>query len=155
MARVYQSAGLAFLFVPINAAAFSFIPKSSMSNATGIINLARNIGGSAGISFVTTMLARRAQFHQNALVGHLTPYDSDFLAFLQGAGNFLMGRGSEPSQAADQAQGLAYMAVQQQAGMLAFIDNFWILGLLFLALVPMALLLRSPAPGRTPGTLPA
>ena len=46
-ARALQTIGLAFLFVPINAAAFSFIAKAKMSNATGIINLARNIGGSA------------------------------------------------------------------------------------------------------------
>jgi len=48
MARVYQSAGMAFLFVPINVMAFYFIPKEKFSNATGIINLVRNIGGNCG-----------------------------------------------------------------------------------------------------------
>jgi DHA2 family multidrug resistance protein len=144
MGRIYQAFGLAFLFVPINAAAFTFIPRPKLQNATGIVNLARNIGGSAGVAFVTTWLARRAQFHQNALVGHLTPYDAGFLAFQQGAGGFLVGRGSDPSQAADQALGLAYGLVQQQSGMLAFIDTFWILGVFFLLLIPLALVLRTP-----------
>jgi DHA2 family multidrug resistance protein len=144
MGRIYQAFGLAFLFVPINAAAFTFIPKPKLQNATGIINLARNIGGSAGVAFVTTMLARRSQFHQGVLVGHATPYDYNFLAFLQGAGQFLFGRGSSATQAADQAQGLAYLLVQQQAGVMAFIDTFWILGVVFLALIPLALVLRKP-----------
>jgi DHA2 family multidrug resistance protein len=147
IARMYQSFGLAFLFVPINAAAFSYIAKARMSNATGIINLARNIGGSAGIAFVTTMLQRRAQFHQSVLVGHITPYDPGYQMFLQGAGRFLQGQGSGPPQAADQAQGLVYGLVQQQAAMLSFIDNFWLMGLMFLAMVPLALLLKTPGPG--------
>ena len=146
-ARMYQAFGLAFLFVPINAAAFAHISREKMSNATGIINLARNIGGSAGIAFVTTLLARRQQFHQGALVSHLTPYDSNYLALLQGAGQRLVQQGADAVQAAQQAQGVAYGLVQQQAGMLAFIDNFWILGVIFLALIPLALLLKPPKPG--------
>ena len=63
-ARIFQAIGLAFLFVPINTAAYAFIPRNKSNAASGLINLARNIGGSIGISLVTTMLARRAQFHQ-------------------------------------------------------------------------------------------
>jgi DHA2 family multidrug resistance protein len=154
MGRVYQAFGLAFLFVPINAAAFTFIPKPKLQNATGIINLARNVGGSAGIAFVTTMLVRRAQFHQQVLVGHMTPYDYNFLAFLRGAGQFLFGQGSSLPQASDQAQGLAYRLVQQQAGMLAFIDNFWLLGVFFLALIPLALALKKPPAAKAAAPVP-
>ena len=153
MGPALQTAGLAFLFVPINAAAFMYIAKSKMSNATGIINLARNIGGSAGIAFVTTMLQRRSQFHQSVLVAHVTPYDAGYSAVVQGAGQFLYTQGASPPQAADQAQGLVYLAVQQQAGMLSFIDNFWLLGVIFLALVPLALLLKQ-AKHDQPTTLP-
>ena len=69
MARVYQAVGLAFLFVPINTAAYAFLPRDKNNAASGLMNLARNIGGSVGISFVTTGLARRAQFHQVATGG--------------------------------------------------------------------------------------
>src|SRR5947208_1935401 len=62
-ARMLQSFGLAFLFIPINVAAFAYVPKEKTNMGTGIINLARNIGASVGIAFVTTMLDRRAQFH--------------------------------------------------------------------------------------------
>jgi len=151
IARGIQTGGLAFLFVPINAAAFINIPREKMSNATGIINLARNIGGSAGVSFVTTMIARRSQFHQSVLVDHLTPYNPDVQAFIQGAGQAMFARGGADSQlAAQQAQGISYLVVQQQAGMLAFIDNFWLLGVIFLALIPLALALKRPGRGEQP-----
>jgi MFS transporter, DHA2 family, multidrug resistance protein len=83
-ARIVQSMGMAFLFVPINTMAFYFIAKERINNATGIINLARNIGGSVGISGVVTILARRQQYHQSVLVSHLTPLDSGYPAMLQG-----------------------------------------------------------------------
>src|SRR5580700_7088450 len=63
--RVVQSFGLAFLFVPINTVAFSFITKAKTGYATGLINLARNIGGSSGIAISTTLIARREQLHQD------------------------------------------------------------------------------------------
>src|SRR5258708_37504861 len=62
MARVYQAAGLAFLFVPINTAAYSFLPRDKNNAAPGLMNLARTIVGSVGISFVTALLARPARF---------------------------------------------------------------------------------------------
>src|SRR5438128_4730694 len=67
-ARMLQSFGLAFLFIPINVAAFAYVPKEKSNMGTGIINLARNIGASVGIATVTTMLDRRAQFHQSRLM---------------------------------------------------------------------------------------
>ncbi len=76
---------MAFLFIPINVMAFYFIPKEKMNNATGIINLARNIGGSVGIANVATLLARRTQVHQDILVSHLTPYDPAYRIAQQGA----------------------------------------------------------------------
>ena len=66
-ARMLQSFGLAFLFIPINVAAFAYVPKEKTNMGTGIINLARNIGASVGIGTVTTMLERRAQFHMSRL----------------------------------------------------------------------------------------
>ena len=63
MARVVQAVGMAFLFVPINTAAYAFLPRDKNNAASGLMNLARNIGGSVGISVVTTLLDRRSQVH--------------------------------------------------------------------------------------------
>ena len=72
-ARMIQTMGLAFLFVPINTAAYAFLPKEKNNAASGLMNLARNIGGSVGISIVTTMLDRRQQYHLNRMSSHLSP----------------------------------------------------------------------------------
>src|SRR5208283_1363259 len=68
--RVFQAVFLAFLFVPINTVAYIGIPQSQTNQVSGLLNLARNIGGSVGIAYLTTMLVRRSQRHQNYLVDH-------------------------------------------------------------------------------------
>lgn len=146
MARVVQSAGLAFLFVPINTMAFAFVAKEKMGNATGLMNLARNVGGSSGIAIVTTMLARREQFHQQSLVSHLTPYDQNYVQALNHAVQVLVSRGASAAQALAQAQGMIYLELQRQSMMKAFIDNFWLLGVIFLAVIPLMFFVRKVRP---------
>jgi DHA2 family multidrug resistance protein len=150
VARVYQSAGMAFLFVPINVMAFYFVPKEKINNATGIINLARNIGGSVGIAGVVTMLARRAQFHQAVLVSHMTPLDSAYQAMLSGAKQMLVAQGSDPVQAAHQAQGLAYGLLMRHASMLAFLDDFWLMAVATLGMIPFMFLMKKVRPHKGP-----
>jgi DHA2 family multidrug resistance protein len=143
MARIVQSAGLAFLFVPINTLAFAFVPKEKTNYATGIINLARNVGGSCGIAMVSTMLARRAQFHQQSLVSHLTPLDAGYNDTLNGLASAMMAKGADAVQAMQQAIGVLYGMAGREATMKAFIDNFWLLGVTFLAVIPLIFLMRS------------
>jgi MFS transporter, DHA2 family, multidrug resistance protein len=147
-ARIFQSAGMAFLFVPINTMAFYFIEQHRINDAAGIINLARNVGGSSGIATVTTLLARRAQFHQSVLVGHVTSLGGNYHAMVAGASSMLTQQGSDPVMAANQAHGMLQGMVQRQATMLAFVDNFWLLGVLFLAMIPLMFLMKKTKPHR-------
>src|SRR6202011_5135893 len=78
LARMLQSFGLAFLFIPINVAAFAYVPREKTNMGTGIINLARNIGASVGIATVTTMLERRTQVHQARLMEHVNDYSAAY-----------------------------------------------------------------------------
>jgi len=142
----YSRLGMAFLFIPVNVMAFYFIPKEKMNNATGIINLARNIGGSVGIANVTTLLTRRAQVHQAVLVAHLTPFDPAYGAALQGAGQALVTQGSSPTLAHMQAQGLVYGNLLRQANMLAYVDVFRLLGFTFLLMIPFMFFMKSAKP---------
>jgi DHA2 family multidrug resistance protein len=144
--RVVLSTALGFLFIPINTAAYSSIAKTSIDGASGLINLARNIGGSVGISFVTTMLARQAQVHQNVLVGNVTPYNPQYREMFNNAVAALMHKGSSAYEAAMQAKAMIYFMVKQQAAMLAFIDNAWILMALFVAVIPLVFLLKKSLP---------
>ncbi|HYL35613.1 MAG TPA: DHA2 family efflux MFS transporter permease subunit [Bryobacteraceae bacterium] len=147
-ARIVQSLGLALLFVPINTMAFYFIAKQNTSYATGLINLARNIGGSSGIALSTTLLARREQFHQARLVEHLSPLDSGYQATLEAAKQMFLSKGADAVHAAEQAQQFVYGMVQRQASMLAFLEDFRFLAYTFLAVIPLMFLMRRMHPGK-------
>ena len=149
-ARVVQSFGLAFLFVPINTVAFSFIAKEKTGYATGLINLARNVGGSSGIAICTTIIAQREQFHQQRLIERLSPLDPAYQTALAGMKQLLVTKGSDPAQAAAQAQGMLYGTMQQQAAMLSFNEVFWILGVAFLAVIPLMFLMKKRGPVKGP-----
>ncbi|MBS1854325.1 MAG: DHA2 family efflux MFS transporter permease subunit [Acidobacteria bacterium] len=148
--RVVQSLGLAFLFVPISVVAFARIPKERTNYATGLFNLARNIGGSAGIAAVTTMLARRAQYHQNVLVSHLTPMDAPYRNMLNHAAAAIHAGGASAPDAAVRAHGMVYGMLLKQANMLAFADAFWVMGILFLAVIPLMLFVKRVGPTSGP-----
>jgi DHA2 family multidrug resistance protein len=145
-ARIYQSLGMAFLFVPINTMAFYFISKEKTNNAAGIINLARNVGGSVGISLVATMLSRGAQVHQAYLTAHANMLDPAYRAQLQGTAAMLVTRGLSPANAMAQSQAMIYGMVQRQASMLAFVDNFRLLGAAMLIIIPLLFLMKKMTP---------
>ena len=146
VARIVQSLGLAFLFVPINTMVFYFIERQNTSYATGLINLARNIGGSTGIALATTVIARREQFHQQRLVEHLTPLNGVFQSTLEAAKQMFMAKGSDAVHAATQAQQMVYGMVQKQALLLAFLDCFRLLAYSFLAVIPLMFLMKKIRP---------
>ena len=147
MARVYQGMGLAFLFIPINTAAYANLPREKNNAASGLINLARNIGGSVGISFVITMLDRRQQFHQSRLVANITATSAPLQRMLHGATQALIARGVSPSVAGHEAYGLVNAMLQKQASMLSYVDNFWMLGVASLVLIPLAFLTKKAPSG--------
>jgi len=146
-ARIFQAIGLAFLFVPINTAAYAFLPKNKTNAASGLINLARNIGGSIGISLVTTMLARRAQFHQASLAGDIHKGNPRLQAMITATTHMLISRGSSASQASHQAYAMVANMLDRQATMLAYIDNFWLLAVAVLIMIPFVFLMKKVKPG--------
>ena len=146
-ARTVQALGLAFLFVPINTAAYAFLPREKNNQASGLINLARNIGGSVGISFVITMLARRSQLHQANLANNVNLGNGRLHAMLNGATHMLMSHGSSAYMASRQAYGLVAGMVGQQATMLAYIDDFWLVGVAVVVMIPFIFFMKKVKPG--------
>src|SRR5262245_23632220 len=144
--RMLQGLGLSFLFIPINIAAFSFVPKEKTNSGTGLINLARNIGASMGIATVTTLLDRRSQFHHQILTSHVHPSNSAYRVLVEGTSQRLLAGGSSAAQANAQAHGMLSGLVQRQSAMLAFVDNYWLLGVIFLAVIPLMLLMKRSRP---------
>ncbi len=147
VARLLQAVGMAFLFVPINTAAYAFLPREKNNAASGLMNLARNIGGSVGISVVTTLLDRRTQVHINDMSRNLNPGNPAFLAMIQGAARAMQAHGASAAAATQRAYALIQVTVQRQATMLAYIDCFWFLGVTILLMVPTVFLMKKSKPG--------
>ena len=123
---IIEGLGLAFVMVPLMAMSVGTLPKEKIGNATGIFNLARNLGGSIGISVSTTFLVRMTQTHQATLVTHMTPYDPVFRQQLSAltAG---LSRYSAGPVARMQAYGMFHGMLLQQANLMAYVDIFrWI-----------------------------
>jgi DHA2 family multidrug resistance protein len=151
--RVYQSVGLAFLFVPINTMAYAGIPKEKNGQVSAMANLARNLGGSLGISMVTTTIARRAQFHQDRIASHLTNYDYPVRQTMRGMAGMLAHSGRSRPDAIHQAFARLYGFVQLQSATMAYVDAIWMMALVCLAMVPMVFLMRRNDPSAS--ALPA
>ncbi len=134
--RVLQVFGLGFLFVPITLVSYVGMPAEKSNSVSGLVNFMRNIGSSIGTSMVTTLIARRAQFHQVYLVAHVTPGQPTFTQAARALAARLATSGLDASRATSQAYGRLYRALIGQATTMAYIDTFWVLcigaGLMFL-----------------------
>jgi MFS transporter, DHA2 family, multidrug resistance protein len=127
LVRVVQVFGLGFLFVPITLVSYVGMPAEKSSSVAGMAAFMRNIGSSIGTSMVTTLIARRAQFHQVYLSAHATAGQPVFVHAAQGLAARLAAAGVETSRATRQAYGILYRALLGQATTLAYIDTFWVL----------------------------
>jgi DHA2 family multidrug resistance protein len=142
MCQINQGLGLAFVFPTLTVLTMEPISKEDTGYATSLFSVMRNIGSSFGVSFVTTWLARRSQFHQSVLAAHLTPYDPQSQQFLSGASGMLFRNGFDRTTAGHTGLAVLYGMLQQQAALLSFVEAFRIMGFLFLATVPLVLLMR-------------
>ncbi len=140
--RVVQAVGMALFFVPLAAATYVNVRNEDMGNATGIFNLLRNLGGSIGVAFATTILSQRSQFHQTSLVGHLTPFNPAFQIRMQQLLHH-SGQGGTLTTQSKSLLALIYSQVLRQASMLGFNDTFWMLGLLSMLLIPLPFFMRA------------
>ena len=115
-----------------------------MGNATAIFNLLRNLGGSFGVAFVTTILSRRAQFHQSHLIEHLTPFDSAYQIASQQNTQLLDYRGLQTSLSQYGGLGVIHNELLRQASMMSFNDAFYLTALLMISILPLVLLMKRP-----------
>ncbi|WP_245649212.1 DHA2 family efflux MFS transporter permease subunit [Sphingomonas mali] len=139
MGRLYQAMALPFLFVPINAVAYQGLPRNKTAQASSLLNVARNLGGSIGISAAQSMLAGSMQRHQTELVQKLNPLDPNYTDWLAKAKGAFAGLG-DPTML---PQAVLYQQVQRQAAMLGFLDVFRSLMVLILILLPVVFFMNS------------
>ena len=140
--RIVMGVGMAMVFVPLTSLAFSTIKKEEMGNATSIFSLLRNIAGSFGIAIMTTLLARRAQFHQLRLSEQLNPFDQRYQLGLNRAMDVL--RYKTGSVSVSGGNGIIYQQLAKQANLFSFTDAFYFSTMLMLCIIPVVFLLRKP-----------
>jgi len=140
--RVLQGLGIAPLFVPVSQLAYSYLPKHKNNKASSLTNLFRNQGGSFGIAFVTTYLARRTQYTNLSWVAHTTPYDPQYQSTLNALTHYFATRGFTIPDAALHAKAQIARLVLQQASFLGFMDCFWLLGCACIIGAPIVLFTR-------------
>lgn len=141
--RCLLMTGVGLLFVPLNNAAYLYLPKDQTNNATGLFNMLRNEGGSLGVAIMATMVDRRAQFHQSRLAEFIHSSNPavdrtiDQLAQLRivrGGATLPVGR--------REGFALMYRMVQDQARLMSYLDVFWIFAAMALAALPLVLLMK-------------
>jgi MFS transporter, DHA2 family, multidrug resistance protein len=144
--RVAQSFGIGFLFVPISMAAYIGLDPAKGNSVSGLINFMRNIGSSVGTSLVTTMLARREQFHQQILAYHATNYDPAYRLQLTGLSHQLAAAGATPPDAQAAALGRIYQGMLVQSTSLAYIDTYKLLAVIGAIMFVLTFLVRKNDP---------
>ncbi len=143
MWRIYQVMGMAFIFIPISTLSYVGVPMEKNNQVSGISNFVRNLGGSIGISMLTTFLARQNQVHQSALVANATSANPQFRALMQGSENGASNSALQHSY--NQIMGM----IQQQAAVLSYVNAFWIVSVLVACLIPLPFIMRRPRHGET------
>jgi DHA2 family multidrug resistance protein len=142
--RVVIALGLPFLFIPINTLCYAGIPQEKYNEVSGMSALMRNLGGSVGISFVTTLLARLTQKHLAMLSSHTVAGNGPFDTLRSGLAGAFMKRGGAMPDAVERAGAQIYGMAQIQARLLAYVDVIWILVALTAILIPLPFLMRRP-----------
>lgn len=149
--RIVLGVGMGFLFIPLTTMTMSSVKKEDMANASAIYNLLRNLGGSFGVAFVTTIIARRAQLHQVRLVEHMTPFDRAYQIGLLRITQVFQYQGGVPPAANQAGNGVLFGQLIKQASVMSFNDAFHLLSLFMVFIVPLVFLMRKGKAEEPPG----
>ena len=147
-ARAYQAVALPFLFVPLSTAAYTGLKPTQTGDASALLNVFRNLGGSVGIAAGQAWLSVESQVRQSRLVEHLNPLAPNYPTGLATIENALKSTGMAAAQATRAAQGQLYSIVERQAAMLGYLDVYRALMVYTLCAIPVIFLLKSPKPGQ-------
>ncbi|HEX4231462.1 MAG TPA: DHA2 family efflux MFS transporter permease subunit [Bryobacteraceae bacterium] len=147
MMRIYQTLGLAFIFLPSNTLAYLGVPRVKNNQVSGINSFARNIGGSIGIAVLSTLLIRQAQRHLTYLSAHTYPGNPAFDSMVRNLSGAFMRDGHVargPFGATQQAYKEVFGMMQAQASNLAYIDVISGMAVLVACLIPFVFLMKRP-----------
>jgi DHA2 family multidrug resistance protein len=139
--RIYQVIALPFLFIPINTVAYDGLAANKTNQGSALMNVARNLGGSIGISVANVVLTQRSQLHQARLVENTVPSSPAFQATLNKTTQYFISQGASPADAHGQAIGFIAHLIQAQATILAYIDVFQVCAITAAIMIPIVLIM--------------
>jgi DHA2 family multidrug resistance protein len=142
-ARALQGLGYAFFFVPLSMIAYSQLKPEQNNKASSLTNFFRNWGGSFGIAFINTASERRLSFHQATVGANLPASSPGLQERVEALGSYLQAHGMAHADALNAAYTQVYARLQAQAHFLAFMDCFWVIGVVTLVAAPVVLLTKS------------
>ncbi len=146
---IMNGLAISFIFVPLTTSTMGTLSQQQMGNAAGIFNLMRNLGGSLGIAGLTTLIARGTQTNQALLVSHFSPLEPAYAhRFAQLRAGLAVHTG--PWQAAQQAHGILYAILQQQAALVTYVHNFRLFGIICLVSMPLVFLFKKVGKTKAP-----
>jgi len=145
-----QGAGMALLFVPLTTVSMAAIARDRMGYATSLFNLMRNIGGSIGIAITSTILQRHRQAAAARLGEHVTIYDGVTQSLFDQIRGGLMAGGADAVTATQRTYAVLHGMVLREASMVSFVMLFRLLGVIFLALIPLVAIMSRPKAGDVP-----
>jgi DHA2 family multidrug resistance protein len=141
---IIRGIALGFLFTPINNVAYANLEPSEAQQASGLINLSRQLGGSFGIAILSTYLDKHIALHRADLVSNTYAANPEFMQRQMAAAAGLMSRGIDSLSAKQGALAVIDRVVTQQASMLAYNDAWKFILLSFLVVTPAVFILRKP-----------
>jgi MFS transporter, DHA2 family, multidrug resistance protein len=144
--RVWQYIPVAFLFVPLTLAGYVGLAPEKTNAAAGLMNFFRNMGQSVGTSAVTTLIARRSQYHQSVLAEYTA--SGRFHSSITALATRLTRAGVSAHTAHQQALGRLYVLVQSQAAVLSYVDIYWLLAMGSAIMFVASFLLKRNDPGK-------
>lgn len=143
--RIVGYLPVGFLFVPLTAAGYVGLPKEKNNAAAGLMNFMRNMGQSVGTSAVTTLIARRSQYHQSVLAEYTRCPRFD--AAVTGLGDRLTRAGLSAHSAHRQALARMYALLVGQAQAISYVEVYWLLGVVSVLMFFLSFLLAKNEPG--------
>ena len=146
-----MGAGMPFVFVTLSTASLISIPREELTAASGIYTLFQRIGGNVGYAFVATILERRSQFHRVHLIEQISLYSGAFQNFYQKFIGTISQQGMGPVVAQQRLLEITNRLVDRQAAMLGYNDVSWILGMMFIGIMPLVYFLPSKRPKKMDG----
>jgi len=145
-ALLLRGLGFGFIGTPIVQVAYLSVDPKRAQQASGLINLSRQLGGSFGIAILATFMTHQAQYHRANIVTHLTTGNPAISNWMQTVQELLVMRGYSPGLAQKGTIAVLDRNVTIQSLVMAYNDSFLLILLVALAVIPAVFFLKNIAP---------